>query len=231
VHRFAFLLPHDASYRGVQHLGLPARGLILDVGANDGISALSFRKLLPGNPIFSVEINRHHESALQRLKSRMHDFDYVLVGAGDAQEKLHLFTPVYHGILLHTFAGVDSIDVRSVLTDTFGKKVCDRCVLLEDDALVQPLDNLNLDPAFIKIDVEGMGNAVLRGLRRTIERSRPAIMIEVGPDEINELLAFLDGFGYVAMVYEMERDLLVPFKTSEEFFDRGNKNLYFAKGS
>ena len=229
VHRFSFLLPHDVSYRGVRHLGLPAGGLILDVGANDGISALSFRKLLPSNPVLSVEISPRHESTLRQLKSRMRNFDYVLVGAGDVHGKLRLYTPAYRGILLHTFAGVDSVNVRSALAAAFGQTVCSRCVMLEDETSVQPLDDLDVEPAFIKIDVEGMGNAVLRGLRRTIERSRPAMMIEVEPSEIEAMLAFVATFAYEAMVYEAKRDILVPFVSAEKFFGEGHKNLYFVR--
>jgi FkbM family methyltransferase len=227
VHRFSFLLPHDVSYRGVRHLSLPADGLILDVGANDGISALSFRKLLPSNPVLSVEISPRHESTLRQLKSRMRNFDYVLVGAGDVHDKFRLYTPAYRGILLHTFAGVDSVGVRAALTTAFGQTICNRCVMLEDDTSVKPLDDLGVEPAFIKIDVEGMGNAVLRGLRRTIERSRPAMMIEVEPSEIEAMLAFVAPFGYEAKVFEAERDALAPFASADKFFGEGNKNLYF----
>jgi FkbM family methyltransferase len=227
VHRLPFLLPHDVSYRGVRHLGLPSDGLILDVGANDGISALSFRKLLPSNPVLSVEISPRHETALRHLKNRMNKFDYVLVGAGEARDTLRLYTPTYQGILLHTFAGVDSRNVQHALMVAFGQKVADRCVMLEDDTVIQPLDELNAEPAFIKIDVEGMGNAVLRGLRKTIERRRPAMMIEVESDEIDAMLAFTNAFGYQAMVYQADRDALIPFQSADEFFSRGNKNLYF----
>jgi FkbM family methyltransferase len=228
VHHLPFLLPHDASYRGVRHLGLPANGLLLDVGANDGISALSFRRLLPDNPVLSVEISPRHEPTLRRLKTRIKGFDYVLVGAGEAHATLRLYTPTYKGILLHTFAGVDRDGVRNALVIAFGQAVADRCTMLEDDTVIQPLDELNVSPAFIKIDVEGMGNAVLRGLRKTLERSHPAMMIEVEPDEIGEMLEFMTGLDYQARVYDAERDVLKSFEGSDAFFAGGNKNLYFA---
>jgi FkbM family methyltransferase len=227
VHHVPFLLPHDASYRGVKHLGLPADGVLLDVGANDGISALSFRRLLPDNPVLSVEISPRHEPTLRRLKARLKGFDYVLVGAGEVHDTLRLYTPTYKGILLHTFAGADSRSVRHALVVAFGQAVADRCAMLEDDTVIQPLDELNVSPAFIKIDVEGMGNAVLRGLHKTLERSHPAMMIEVEPDEIDEMLGYLKGLDYQAMVYDAERDALTPFKGNDEFFAGGNKNLYF----
>jgi Methyltransferase FkbM domain len=99
--------------------------------------------------------------------------------------------------------------------------------MLEDETSVQPLDDLGVEPAFIKIDVEGMGNAVLRGLRQTIERSRPPMIIEVEPSEIEAMLAFVAPFGYEAKVYEAERDALAPFVSADKFFGDGNKNLYF----
>jgi FkbM family methyltransferase len=227
VHHLPFLLPHDASYRGVMHLRLPANGLLLDVGANDGISALSFRRLLRDNPVLSVEISPRHEPTLRRLKTRMKGFDYVLVGAGEGHATLRLYTPTYKGILLHTFAGVDIDGVRQALVIAFGKVVADRCTMLEDDTVIQPLDELNVSPAFIKIDVEGMGNAVLRGLRKTLERSHPAMMIEVEPDEIEEMLGFMKGLDYQARVYDAERGALIPFEGSSAFFAGANKNLYF----
>jgi hypothetical protein len=46
VRHFSFLLPHDKSYYALRHfIALKPNGLFLDVGANDGISALSFRYL------------------------------------------------------------------------------------------------------------------------------------------------------------------------------------------
>jgi hypothetical protein len=154
-------------------------------------------------------------------------FDYVLVGAGEVHDTLRLYTPTYKGIVLHTFAGADSRSVRHALVVAFGQAVADRCAMLEDDTVIQPLDELNVSPAFIKIDAEGMGNAVLRGLRKTLERSHPAMMIEVEPDEIEEMLGFLKALGYEAMVYQAARDELIAYRSAAEFFSEGHKNIYF----
>lgn len=40
------------------------------------------------------------------------------------------------------------------------------------------IDSLEVDPSFIKIDVEGMEPDVLKGARRTIQTHRPVVMIE-----------------------------------------------------
>jgi hypothetical protein len=53
-----FLLPHDKSYRALRHfITLRPNGLFLDVGANDGISALSFRRFDKTYRILSLEPN------------------------------------------------------------------------------------------------------------------------------------------------------------------------------
>jgi FkbM family methyltransferase len=45
------------------------------------------------------------------------------------------------------------------------------------------VDSLGLRPQFIKVDVEGMEGAVIRGARETIVANRPVIMIEQGGNE------------------------------------------------
>ena len=68
VHRLPFLLPHDQSYYALRHFIKAApNGLFLDVGANDGISALSFRKFDKRYSILSLEPNIMHEPALKKI--------------------------------------------------------------------------------------------------------------------------------------------------------------------
>jgi Methyltransferase FkbM domain len=69
------------------------------------------------------------------------------------------------------------------------------------------VDNLvaqhNLEPRFMKIDVEGHEVEVLRGAHLTIERYRPDLLLEYCPDLLeasgasgDELLAILRSLGY-----------------------------------
>lgn len=58
------------------------------------------------------------------------------------------------------------------------------------------VDSLNLSPSFIKIDVEGLDAQVLRGCLKTIERSHPALLVEVSCQETWQLL---DSIGYACV--------------------------------
>jgi len=59
------------------------------------------------------------------------------------------------------------------------------------------IDDLGLDRLdFLKIDVEGMADKVLKGASATLARCRPVIMIELFPDELGNAERELDQLGY-----------------------------------
>jgi FkbM family methyltransferase len=74
------------------------------------------------------------------------------------------------------------------------------------DSVLESIGVKDVDSLFMKVDVEGFGLKVLRGARRTIERSRPFILFEVHRtfDEEDEIhaLKMLKGLGYGFVVVE-----------------------------
>lgn len=52
------------------------------------------------------------------------------------------------------------------------------------------------DADFIKIDVDGMEMAALRGMRKLISRNRPLVLIEISNEFSQEFRSFLDETGY-----------------------------------
>lgn len=58
------------------------------------------------------------------------------------------------------------------------------------------LDQLQLKPDFIKIDVEGMAASVLKGALETINRCSPCIMMELWETERSECQEILNGLQY-----------------------------------
>jgi FkbM family methyltransferase len=81
------------------------------------------------------------------------------------------------------------------------------------DVCVIALDNLNLVPHFIKIDVEGMEADVIRGALQTIERHRPVLYVENDrPEKSDELIELIHGLGYRLFWHRplINRDLFGP---------------------
>jgi FkbM family methyltransferase len=207
VHRLTFLLPHDQSYRAFRHfVALRPQGLFLDIGANDGISVLSFRKFSKTYRILGLEPNPALEPALRRIRSRDPLFDYKMVGAGAGPLQLAFFVPTYKGIVLHTFTSSSREQVQFSVGRSFGKSVGDAIVIHQFEARIVRLDDLNVDPAIIKVDAEGFDYDVLIGLENTIDRSRPFIATEIASPEHDKVKTYLDKKNYVLLLYDISND-------------------------
>jgi FkbM family methyltransferase len=215
------MLPHEKDYAAMR-LFDAAGGIFLDVGANDGMSALSIRLFDRQTPIFSVEANPHHEPTLAKLKRKLVAFDYVICAAGEQPSTLTLYTPVYRGVPLWSFASSskESIvaNLRQHLRIRFDLR---RLTFREEQVEVRRLDDLELPAKVVKIDVEGFELSVLRGLTATTEQMRPVFMIAYSVDTVSQIRQFFDDRRYVCAVYDDRAGRLHVHETQEP------KNLFF----
>jgi len=205
VHRIPALLPHDKSYNAFRHfIACKPSGLFLDVGANDGISILSFRKFDRNYRILALEPNPLLEPALRKIKSKDPAVEYRMVGAGAAPAQLQFFVPIYRGIPLHTFTSSAREQVEAAVAKSFGKSVQNAIDIKQFECAVIRLDDLGIDPTIVKIDAEGFDYSVLLGLAKTIARARPFVVTEIASDENTK--SYFDKLGYVLLVYNIFDD-------------------------
>jgi FkbM family methyltransferase len=207
--RFAGRRPHDGDYAAFGALPQTDRPF-LDVGANAGMSAFSFRIYQRRAPIVSIEPNPFHEPDLRFAGRFVKPFRYELCAAGAADDELALYIPVYRGVPLTTEAALDRDDVvRSTsLRARLGARMDSRDFWVEERRVrVRPLDELGLDPGFVKLDVQGHDHPALQGLRATLERSCPTLMIESASQESHRLLLDL---GYEPRTWNPARRRLEP---------------------
>jgi FkbM family methyltransferase len=209
VQKVPFFLPHDKSFFALKHFLNEDGGLFLDVGANDGISALSFRRISRNYRILSIEPNQIHTRSLERLKRNMPGFDYALCGASDSAGQVTLFTPVYRHIALHNLTSVNREQAMFTLTQTYGQKIAKRSLISESLSPVIRIDQLNINPSIIKIDVEGSEYQVLMGASETISRSRPWLMIEVLYSDTSRIKEFFSRIDYCLTTYDVDSDCFV----------------------
>lgn len=205
--------PHEADFMAFRHFA-DRRGLFLDVGANSGESVLSFRLFNPTAPILSIEPNPYHEPDLKFLKRRIGRFDYLLCAAGEHSGRATLFVPVYRHLPLTGEASFlrDQAIGNYWMQEQVGASAADSVRLIDVDVEVKCLDDLALSPSFVKIDVQGFEATVIGGLRATIVKSRPILLLErSGCDEaLFQQLATLD---YEAFVYLPRADTFAPYVT------------------
>jgi FkbM family methyltransferase len=207
VRRLPFLLPHDKSYHALRHfIALKPTGLFLDVGANDGISALSFRHFDKDYRILSLEPNRLLEPSLKKIKASDPRFDYVMAGAGSKPSQVRFHVPVYGGVVLHTSTSSSLEHARSALASSFGKAVAAAATINEIEGRIIRVDDLKVDPTIVKIDAEGFNYDVLLGAMETIGRSRPFLVIEIEPDEADKMTKYFEDMRYRVVGYDAVLD-------------------------
>jgi len=214
--RLPFLLPHDKSYFGFRHLAGDERGLFLDIGANNGISAAGFRRINTSYDILSIEPNGHHAVSLERLRQTIPRFQYRRLGAGCAPGRLTLYTPMYGSIPIHSHTSTSKEYLDVSLRRDFSARVVKRITYDEQVVQVVPLDELQLEPNIIKLDVEGSDYHVLLGLRATIQKHRPYIMVEYTPQHMGDFESYFAERRYSLFVYDERKDTFAAFRKERE---------------
>lgn len=206
IPRLTFLLPHDRAFLGFRYFLNNPNKLFFDIGANNGISAASFRRIAPDWQILSIEANELHVPALENLARRIDGFRYKILGAANQHSTLKLFTPFYRWMALHANTSSSKEYAESALRRILPSKSFKHITYVETEVNVVPLDELNVVPGIIKIDTEGHDLAVLMGLRKTIEAHRPAIMFEFNPEMGEGIGTFMQSVGYDLYLYDFKTD-------------------------
>jgi FkbM family methyltransferase len=194
---YFFNVPHEFEFKILSYL--PSRsGEIIDVGANDGLSVVSSRAFNSTNPILSFEPNQFYENRLKWLSSRITNFSYEMVGVGDKAGYGTLYTPVYKGYsfsVLSSMSQEDAKDLvgRGVFCSNFDEN---KLKLTEQTCKIIRIDDLELSPILIKIDIEGGELLALKGMEETLKRSQPALILESHGRKIDLVKKFLMSLDY-----------------------------------
>jgi len=209
-HIFPFLLPHEKDYFGLKLLLDEGDGLFVDIGANDGVSALSFRRMNSTYSILSFEPNPLQKRSLDRVKTRLERFDFRLCAVGDQVGSVVLSMPTYNGIPLHSGAFCVP-EQRNLLEAAFPPRVVRRLKYIEQTVPVIRLDDLHLSPTVVKIDAEGYDLKIIHGMSETIRRCRPVLMVENNPLNIEAITKFLADMDYRIYEYDYPNRRFLPY--------------------
>lgn len=225
VWHLRFLLPHEQGFNALRHfVALRPDGMFLDVGANNGISALSFRKFSKRYKILSIEPNPLLEPYLKRIKAEDAGFDYLISGAGSTPGRIKFFVPTYGGIVLHTATSAQKQQVYDAIAHWFSPSIAAKTKVEPFESPIVRLDDLDLQPSIIKIDAEGHDYDALVGLGATIERTRPFIIFEMEWADNDKVHGFLAERRYTQLTYDAARD---SFAATSTFDPRFGHNAFF----
>ena len=219
-HLVPFLLPHEKDYFGLKLLIPNGDGLFLDIGANDGVSALSFRSINSTYSILSLEPNPLHRKSLERLRGRIHGFEFRLCAAGDHPDTVVLSMPTYKGIPNHSGAFCDP-EQQKVFEAEFPPRIARQFKYVKQSVPVIPVDDLHVSPTVVKIDAEGYELRIIRGMEETIRRCRPILMVENNPLTVESVGSFLATFDYEIREYDHKHNRLIPYSGQR------SRNVFF----
>ena len=182
----------DAALRLVDALIAPGQ-VIADVGASVGLFTCRMARLVgPAGRVHAFEPNPQRHARLRALAGRRRPITLHPVALSDTAGEAELWIPRVEGRVFAERAFLDrpgdhaSAEPVAVPLATFDAEVG------EDGEHV----------AFIKCDVEGHERAVLAGAANTLDRARPAVLVEVEERHhtrpLDEILADVVPGDYVA---------------------------------
>lgn len=195
---------HEADFEVFRYLA-EADGLVLDVGASRGQSALSILSRTNRLRVFSVEPNRKHRWSLSLIRL-LHPlrFSFRLVAAGDEFSQKTLYVP---GRRASGLSAQGSLDPDEFKKDYVHQRLAESGFDASDKhgyrlvpVSVVPLDSLDLTPDLIKLDVEGFEQQALKGLENTLSSHYPVLLIEINNPE--RWLPYLEKLGYDFYQYD-----------------------------
>jgi FkbM family methyltransferase len=163
---------------------------ILDVGSNDGTSIRMFRRYFPLVKIIAID-----PIATPRFKLK--NVTLIKSALSEKVGSRTLVTPIVNGKLLTQYS--------SFYREKMISQICSDMDLVENEVSTivnevnfNTIDNLGIEPFFIKIDVEGAELEVLNGSLNVINKCNPVILVEIQNRSsylaIKELLSV---YGYV----------------------------------
>ena len=133
------------------------------------------------------------------------------MGASDENANAILYVPLFRGVPITPLATLEKNQLApwrmELLLGTGYSR--SQLTIAERKIEVRRLDDLNLSPTFIKLDVEGLEYRVLTGLSETIEKQRPILLIEWSR-EFGQIESFLREREYGVFVFDSRTETLLP---------------------
>jgi len=214
-------IPSEKEFRALHLFPSPGEALFLDVGANRGQSTDAILmqtknsriQLFEPNPLLCEKLERQYGDNKRIVINRF--------GLGDKTAEQVLYIPFYKQWMLDGLASFDEEKARNWLKR--------RIFLYKEQYLslrrlicqIKKLDEIDLDPFFIKLDIQGYEFQAIKGGEKTIKTYEPILLIESANQKI---MNYLKAFGY--QLYAFKQGKFTPGVRGEinTFFMTENKS-------
>ncbi|HEY0656101.1 MAG TPA: FkbM family methyltransferase [Chryseosolibacter sp.] len=188
---------HEKEFELVNVFSNPANNVFVDIGANRGDAIHSILMRQPDCKVYAFEPNGYLAEKLNRLYGKDQRVKIFNYGLGNATDRFDLYVPFYKNYMFDGLASFKEENARDWLRNRlfgYSEKNLD---VKKMSCQVRRLDEFNLKPCFIKMDVQGFEYEVLKGGIETIRNSRPTILMESPGHKELDLLYSLEYQPYI----------------------------------
>jgi FkbM family methyltransferase len=222
-YRTTFKIPVEDDFKALGIFGFTKDQIFVDAGANRGDTVQAIRISYPENKVMAFEPNvLVYEKSKKSFKNDRFT-EFINAGLSDHDEELELNIPFYKGYMfdgLASFKENEALDWLKTRIFFFSEK---NLSLKKINCKLRRLDDFNIDPKFIKIDVQGFELKVLIGAHETIKRSLPVLLIETPTKEVS---AHLNALGYEPFKFDGKSALLPGHGDLNTFFVNKSSPVY-----
>lgn len=180
-------------------------GIILDLGANIGVTSYHLAKNFPGSTIFSFEPLELNMNTLKRIKRKfkLNNIREFQVAVGEKNGTIEMVMPVIKHVPMH---GLSHVVDKGYPDKNEGHKY--QVPLISLDSF-EELNNTKKPLTAMKIDVENFEYHVLKGAENLLKKHRPVIYCELWENENRKkCISFLNKLKYSALI--LHKKELIP---------------------
>lgn len=174
--------------------------VVIDVGAHKGESIKNFLRYKPNALIYAFEPNQNLADKLNK-KFKHNTNITIFDSAVSNKKKLSLYIPYING---YPFSGLSSVSKKNIidrLNNYYSFEYSKKISFKNKKIRTITIDELSLNPDLIKIDAEGYEFEIIKTGLKTINKSKPIIIIEFNKNSFDKLNNLLYKFNYIGNIY------------------------------
>ncbi len=185
--------PFESDFMAIQYFPNLDRALFLDVGGNRGQSTDAILLYAENVLIQIFEPVKMLNDRLERRFSKKQHVQVNKFALGDRPCEQQIYIPYYRKWMFDGLTSMDKENPRLWLKEHLYNYKESLFSLEEEICEVRTLDQLDLKPFFIKLDIQGYEYQALKGGEKTIRANEPVLLIEA-PDQ--QIIDYLSDLGY-----------------------------------
>lgn len=227
VGKFLSKIIYDSDFKIIEILEknnfFKKNSLILDIGANDGMSYSILRKFSRFTNIISFEPNFSNYRNLKKIEKNDKKFKCKKLALSNKNEKKYFYTPYFKGYALTQISGISKPGVEARLKKSlYVKNLLKKITIKKEILNTLKLDKFNYNPLFIKVDIEGHEFECIKGSIKTIKRSKPILMVEYDKKICDKIFMLLKKYNYRKFIFNKITKKIDNFDKKKEIF-----NMFF----